>query len=103
MGLTIRKYDHAPTHWLIDDSYYFITGAIFEKKRLLRSSVAKELFIKYLFQYIEKYKWELHEWVILENHYHFLAKVFRSAEMPRFINTLHKTSAYHIKKRLISE
>ena len=37
---------------------------------------------------------------MLDNHYHFLAKVNKSEDVPRFFNTLHKTSAFHLKKML---
>ena len=36
----------------------------------------------------------------MENHYHFLCKIAQSEKMPIFINLLHKTTAYHIKKEL---
>lgn len=100
MSLTIKRYPHAPTHWFIDDFYYFFTGAVYQKRCLLTTPTTKEIFIKYLFQFIEKYQWELFDWVVLENHYHFLAKVNKGADIPRFINTLHKTSAFYIKKEL---
>lgn len=100
MSLTIKSYRHAPTHWFIDNSYYFFTGAVYQRRRLMLADEAKELFIQCLFRFIEKHQWELLEWVVLENHYHFLAKVDKSAEIPRFMNTLHKTSAFHIKKLL---
>jgi len=100
MSLIIKNYTHAPTHWFIDDFYYFFTGAVYQKKHLLTTNETKELFIKYLFQFIEKFQWELFDWVILENHYHFLAKVKKGSDIPRFINSLHKTSAFHIKKQL---
>src|SRR4030067_249667 len=86
MSLTIKKYHHAPTHWFMDDCYYFFTGAVYQKKPLLATATAKELFIKYLFAFIEKYKWQLLEWVVLDNHYHFLVKVSNSLNIPRFIN-----------------
>ena len=100
MTFTIKKYAHAPTHWFIDDYYYFFTGAVYQKRCLLTTPTTKEIVIKYLFQFIEKYRWELFDWVVLENHYHFLAKVNRGGDIPRFINTFHKTSAFHIKKEL---
>ncbi|MBN1352220.1 transposase [candidate division KSB1 bacterium] len=100
MSLIIKKYEHAPTHWFLNDSFYFFTGAVYQKKRYLSTSEARAIFLKYLFQFISKYHWELIEWVVLENHYHFLAKVIEAADIPRFINTLHKTSAFHIKKLL---
>jgi len=100
MGLIIKKYRHAPTHWFSDDFYYFFTGAVYHKKRLLNTAETKDIFINCLFQFIEKFNWELLDWVVLENHYHFLAKVHKSEDMPRLINVLHKTSAFHIKKEL---
>lgn len=100
MSLIIKNYRHAPTHWFIDDFYYFFTGAIYQKKRLLILPDAKDLFVEYMFKYIEKYNWELLEWVVLENHYHFLAKVDKGDDVSRFFNTLHKTSAFYLKKLL---
>lgn len=98
MGL--KTYKHAPAHLFVDEHVYFFTGAVYQKKRLLASKAAKEFFIKYLFHFIEKYGWELLEWVVLDNHYHFLAKMTCSKDMPVMINALHKTSAFHIKKAL---
>ena len=100
MSFIIKKYSHAPTHWLIDDFYYFLTGAVYQKKRYLTTTKTKEIFIKYLLQYIKKYNWDLFDWVVLENHYHFLARVASGADIPLLQNTLHKTSAFHIKKAL---
>jgi len=100
MNFILKKYTHAPAHLFIDNSYYFFTGAVYKKRRLLSTPEVIEIFISYLHQFIEKYNWELFEWVVLENHYHFLAKVIQSTDIPRFINTLHKTSAFHIKKAL---
>ncbi|MBN2411408.1 transposase [candidate division KSB1 bacterium] len=100
MSLITKNYKHAPAHWFINDFCYFFTGAVYQKKRLLTTPKTKELFIKYLFQFMKKYNWELFEWVVLENHYHFLAKVTRGTDIPFFINSLHKTTTYHIKNAL---
>ena len=96
----LKKYKHAPAHLFIDDSTYFFTGAVYQKKRLLKTPEAKNLFIKYLYHFVEKYRWELFEWAVLENHHHFLTKVPQSKEIPRFINALHKTSAFHIQQSI---
>lgn len=66
----------------------------------MEKEIAKEIFIKQLFKFHKKYKWELMDWVVLDNHYHFLSNVTNSKDMPRMINTLHKTSAYHIKQEI---
>jgi len=98
--MNLKTYKHAPAHLFVDDRMYFFTGAVYQRKKLLAAGVAKDFFRKYLFHFIEKYGWELLEWVVLDNHYHFLAEVTRSKDMPVMINALHKTSALHIKKAL---
>jgi len=100
VSYVLKKYKHAPTHLFVDNIYYFFTGAVYQKKHLLTTPKTKEIFIEELFHFIEKFKWELLEWVILENHYHFLARVFRGVDIPVFVNSLHKTSSFHIKKEL---
>lgn len=98
--MSLKIYKHAPAHLFVDEHVYFFTGAVYQKKKLLVSDTAKQLFLKYLFHFIEKYGWKLLEWVVLDNHYHFLAKITCNKYMPVMINSLHKTSAFHIKKIL---
>jgi putative transposase len=100
MPFKLKKYKHAPAHLFIDKTYYFFTGAIYKKRRLLTTAKTKEIFIDKLIYFCEKYKWRLLEWVVLENHYHFLAKIENSQDMPVVINSLHKTTAFYIKKEL---
>jgi len=100
MNFILKKYQHAPTHLFIEISKYFFTGAIYQKQRLLTGAKTKEIFIEQLIRFIKKYNWELLEWIVLENHYHFLAQVTNSSVMPKVINTIHKTSAFYIKKEL---
>ncbi|HPG41649.1 MAG TPA: transposase [bacterium] len=80
--------------------FYFFTGAVYQKKHLLTNHKTKSVFIDTLMLLIKKFNWELCEWVVLENHYHFLAKVSKAQDISRFFNTLHKTTAFHIKKTL---
>ncbi|MCB9500308.1 MAG: transposase [Deferribacteres bacterium] len=98
MNITIKNYDHAPTHWFIDNSIYFFTASVYQKAPLLKTSRAKTIFLEKFFHYISEYHWQLYEWVVLDNHYHFLAKVPYGEQIPRFFNTLHQTSAFHVKK-----
>jgi putative transposase len=100
MQFALKKYQHAPAHLYLDEGYYFFTGAVYQKRKLLTTPKTKEIFIEYLFRFIEKYCWELFEWVVLDNHYHFLCKIAESLKMPIVINSLHKTTAFYIKKEL---
>ncbi|MEE4310663.1 MAG: transposase, partial [candidate division KSB1 bacterium] len=70
------------------------------KRHLLRKKEAKEIFVEKMFHYIDKHNWELYEWVVLDNHYHLLVKIKHAKDVSVFINSLHRTSAYHIKKYL---
>ena len=98
--MNLKKYKHAPAHLFLDDHYYFFTGAVYKKRQYLESLQAKDIFKNYLFRFHEKFDWMIKEWSILDNHYHFLSKVAEGNEISRMINTLHKTSAYHIKRSL---
>jgi len=98
--MTLKTYKHTPAHLYVDNQVYFFTGAIYHKKKLLVTDKSKEIFLKYLVHFNKKYGWKLLEWVVLDNHYHFLAEVVNSNDMPVMINSLHKTSAFHIKKWL---
>lgn len=98
--MTLKVYKHSPAHLFVDDHIYFITGSVYRKQPLLKTIQAKDIFREYLFHFCEKYSWILHEWVILNNHYHLLTKVLKSIDLPKVINSLHKTTAYYIKKNL---
>jgi putative transposase len=98
--MVLKTYRHAPAHLFLDNRVYFFTGAVYQKKRLLEASSAKEIFVEKLFRFHEKFDWKLKEWSILDNHYHFLSEVTHSSDMPRMINALHKTSAFHVMREI---
>lgn len=100
MQVSLKKYRHAPAHLFLDEGYYFFTGAVFQKQHLLTTPITKKIFIEKLHHFTTKYGWELFEWVVLENHYHFLTQIAQSQDMPKLINALHKTTAFHIKNEL---
>lgn len=98
--MTLKIYRHAPAHLLLDEQFYFFTGAVYQKRPFLETDQAKEIFKQNLFRFHEKFGWTIKEWAVLHNHYHFLSWVPRGKEVPRMINVLHKTSVYHIKRHL---
>jgi len=99
MEKALKKYRHAPAHLFIDDTYYFITGAIYQKRHLLQTDFAKEMVIKYLHHYPKIAGWQMKEWVVLDNHYHFLCKVPVAKKIPTVINSIHRSSGYFINKQ----
>ncbi|HDQ44947.1 MAG TPA: hypothetical protein ENN17_05525 [bacterium] len=98
--MVLKTYKHAPAHLFVDDQIYFFTGAVYQKRPLLETQTAKEIFVEKLFGFHEKFDWFLLDWTVLNNHYHFMSDITHSADMPRMINALHKTTAFHIMREM---
>ncbi|QTA91480.1 transposase domain-containing protein [Desulfonema magnum] len=64
----LRRSDHTPAHLFLDDTLYFITGAIYQKRMLIADSALKDTLLDLIQGYFAKYSWELRHWVILSNH-----------------------------------
>jgi putative transposase len=93
-----KDYSNAPTHIFVDNCPYFITASIYKKQHLLKDSGLKELLLDCIQSSFERYQWELHHWVILNNHYHLLGKSHKGTDLPKIIKQIHSVSGYHIKK-----
>lgn len=93
-----KDYPHNPTHIFVDHTPYFITSAIYQKRPLLKSPEAKQLLLDRIKTCFDRYHWELHHWVILDNHYHLLGKSRLGIDLPKLINNIHSYTGYHIKK-----
>jgi putative transposase len=93
-----KDYLHNPTHIFADDTPYFITAAIYQKRPLLNSPALKLLLLDRIQSCFAQYQWELHHWVILDNHYHILGKSRVGKDLPKIITNIHAFTGYHIKK-----
>ena len=94
----LKRYLHAPAHLLIDDSSYFITGAIHRKRPLLNSPELIFGLLELFQGYFDKHGWKLHHWVILNNHYHLMGKSRKGKDLPVIIRNAHRVSARVIHK-----
>jgi len=83
---------------MIDDTPYFITAAIYQKRHLLQNPQLKELLLSHIKLCFNEYKWELHHWVILDNHYHLLVKSREGKDLSKIMRQIHSFSGYHIKQ-----
>jgi putative transposase len=61
---------HHPPHVYLDDTWYFITGSIYQRRHLLRSPGHKDLVRDQLKALVLEFGLQLAAWVILDNHYH---------------------------------
>ncbi|QTA90981.1 Transposase IS200-like domain-containing protein [Desulfonema magnum] len=94
----MKSSEHTPIHLFADNSPYFITGAIYKKRPLLENSDIKKKLSELIRKYFAKYNWELHHWVVLNNHYHVMGKSRRGDDLVPLIRNIHRTSAIRIHK-----
>ncbi len=92
----LKRHYHTPPHLLLDNTPYFITAAIYQKRMLLAESALKNKLTKLIRGYFEKYNWVLHQQVILNNHYHLMGKSRKGKDLPAIMRGIHRTSAVMI-------
>jgi putative transposase len=77
MSIPIRNAD--PSQVISNDRTFFVTSSTWGKTGLLQSSRAASLLIDVLYHYRQQQKYFLHEFVIMQDHFHLLITV--DAEM----------------------
>jgi len=88
----------APNHLFIDDMPYFITGAIYLKRHLLAKDDLKTELLTLIRQTFQAKGWQLHHWVILNNHYHLLGMSRKGRDLTNIIREIHSKSAQWIRQ-----
>jgi len=87
---------HHPPHIYLDDTWYMITGSIYQRQRLLRPEGYKDLVRDQLKTLATEFGLRLAAWVILDNHYHILVKSRVGETLPRFFGRLHGRTSFEI-------
>jgi putative transposase len=93
-----KDYLHNPTHIFIDDTIYFITAVVYQKRHLLKEEALKYKLLDCIQTTFARYQWELQHWVILDNHYHLLVKSNKGKDLAEIIRQIHSVSGYYIKQ-----
>lgn len=94
----LKRPPHTPAHLLLDDTPYFITGAIYKKRPLLKNAELKHELLKHFQQQFEKYDWLLFHWVILDNHYHLIGQSWEGGDLPAIFRNIHSKIALLIRE-----
>jgi putative transposase len=89
---------HHPPHIYLDDTWYMITGAVYQNRRLFQSEGYKEIVRDQLRKLVVEFGFRLAAWVILDNHYHLLIKSRVGASLPRFFGRLHGRTAFDLNR-----
>lgn len=93
-----RRHPNSPAHLLIDDAPYFITGATYQKRKLLQNADLKQLLLNKIRAKTSQFGWTLEHWVILDNHYHLMPRSRYGKDSPELMRRIHGGSAGAITK-----
>lgn len=94
----LKRHHHTPAHLFLDDTPYFITGGIYKKRPLLAEATAKAYLLELLQTTFQQHGWDLHHWVILDNHYHVLGQSSRGEDLTPIFRAVHSRSAIVIRQ-----
>jgi putative transposase len=84
---------HAPPHPFREAGAYLISAANFEHKALMKSSERRTEFEMQLLNILHEISDDVVAWVILSNHYHFLAYVQSLDHVSAALKQLHGTTS----------
>ena len=94
-----KTYLHNPPHYFVPNAIYMVTGSLLHNKHLLTDNKRKSLICEILFERAERWGWELEAWVVLENHYHFIARAPENAlTLAKLMQQFHSKSAVELNK-----
>lgn len=85
----LHRHPNTPAHLFIDDAPYFITGAIYQKRKLLRNAALKQGLLDKIRANTRHFGWTLEHWVILDNHYHLMLRSRRGDDLPELMQRVH--------------
>ena len=94
----LKRHRHTPVHLFRDDSSYFVTGAIYQKRPLLALPEFKTRLLELFKQEFKKYQWQLHHWVILDNHYHVMAHSQKGEDLSNIFRSVHSRAGIMISQ-----
>jgi putative transposase len=92
----LHRHPNTPAHLFIDDAPYFITGAIYQKRKLLQNAALKQSLLDKIRANARHFGWMLEHWVILDNHYHLMLRSRRGEDLPELIRRLHGGTSHDI-------
>jgi putative transposase len=94
----VKRHPHTPAHLFLDDTPYFVTAAIYQKRPVLKNPELKHQLHVIIQEHCNACGWELHHWVILDNHYHVLGKSRDGNDLTTIFKGIHGNSARVIRE-----
>lgn len=99
MEEVIKRHLHVPAHLFRPNTKYFITASTYKKKPWLKKDAAKLELRDLLFIEFSEAGWEIEDWGILDNHYHWMANAPENPQnLPNIMRNIHREIALWVKK-----
>ena len=89
---------HRPPHIYLDDEIYFITSRTFDRFDYFNTDQKRKILYDVVFLAKVKYKFELHAWVILKNHYHLMIKLNKGSDLSRIMKFINGKSSFNLNR-----
>jgi putative transposase len=94
----MRDWPHAPTHLLAAAGAYMVTAATYRKTPIYSSRERLDLLLRLFETLALKYQIAAQAWAFFPNHYHFIAMLADSTELPSFIRHFHSVAAREVNR-----
>ncbi len=89
---------HHPPHLYLDDTWYMLTAATYQKQCVFHTSSQKEILRDQLHELVREFHLVLRAWVILDNHYHLLLKTHVGKDLFKFFGRLHGRTSFEFNR-----
>ncbi len=93
----LKKSPHTPAHLFLDNTPYFVTSAIYQKRPLLAADAIKQHLLETIQDCFSEKNWTLNDWVILDNHYHLLGVSDKGNDLSKIFRKIHALSSRFIQ------
>lgn len=92
-----KRYTHNPPHIFVDDAYYFLTAATYNKIKYFNTAERKDFLEESICDIFQRYHWTLTDYVVLDNHYHVKAKSRKGTDMTAIFRDIHRLTSHRLK------
>jgi putative transposase len=83
---------------LIDNGYYHILSRGNDKKNIFRREQDFLTFLGIVVKYLKKYKIYIYHYCLMPNHLHFLLQTAEALQLPKFMQAILQSYAWHFRK-----
>lgn len=94
----IIEHPGRPTHWFVDDTYYFLTASTNYSRPFLNTDENKAIVRDLIWSLAEELELTIEAWVILDNHYHLLFHLLKGWDLQIFVRRLHGGTAVKLNR-----